>query len=118
MKKKRCQMSSCEFVTFITAIACNIANSCSADEVALLSAVFSQLGDTLETIQAKENILNNDEDDSSEDNNSKEDNSTKDSFSKDKGNSTEDTCSDEMDNSAEDSCSKDKDNTTEGPFYQ
>ena len=45
-------MNSCEFVTFITSIACVISQDKSADELNLLSAVSSQLGDTLDTIAA------------------------------------------------------------------
>ena len=43
-------MSSCEFVTFISILACNIANGKTQDEIAVLSAFFVQLGDTLATI--------------------------------------------------------------------
>ena len=43
-------MQNCEFVTFISAIACAIAKGKSENELNILSAVFSQLGDTLATI--------------------------------------------------------------------
>lgn len=44
---------SCELVMAISAIACQIAKDKTADEIALLSSVFSQLGDTLATIAAQ-----------------------------------------------------------------
>ena len=43
-------MNSCEFVTFISILACNIAKDKSSEELAILSAFFVQLGDTLATI--------------------------------------------------------------------
>lgn len=46
-------MCSCELVVFISTLACCIAEGKSADEIALISAVFSQLGDTLDTIAAQ-----------------------------------------------------------------
>lgn len=49
-------MNSCEFVTFISAVACSLSNCCSKDELSLLAAVFSQLGDTLATILTREEI--------------------------------------------------------------
>jgi hypothetical protein len=45
-------LGSCEFVSLITSIACVIAKDKTIDELNLLSAVFSQLGDTLATISA------------------------------------------------------------------
>lgn len=45
-------MNSCEFVTFISSLACVIAQDKSINELNLLSSVFSQLGDTLATIAA------------------------------------------------------------------
>ena len=45
-------MNSCEFVSFITSIACVISKDKSADELTLLGAFFTQLGDTLATIAA------------------------------------------------------------------
>lgn len=45
-------MKSCEFVTFISALACSIAKNKTQNEINLLSAFFSQLGDTLATISA------------------------------------------------------------------
>lgn len=43
-------MPNCEFVTFISILACNIAKDKSPDELATLSAIFVQLGDTLATL--------------------------------------------------------------------
>ncbi|SHO43430.1 DUF6774 domain-containing protein [Anaerocolumna xylanovorans] len=76
MKNNRCKMSSCELVTFVTAIACSIANTCSSDEVSLLAAVFAQLGDTLATISVREELLEGDEDTSGSENGSKEEDTT------------------------------------------
>ncbi len=45
-------MKACEFTASITAIACLIAKDKECDEVALLAAFFSQLGDTLATMVA------------------------------------------------------------------
>lgn len=47
-------MKSCEFAMSITAIACCIAKDREAEEIALISSVFMQLGDTLSTIAAQE----------------------------------------------------------------
>lgn len=45
-------MGSCEFVTFISGLACAIAKGKSQREINILSTFFSQLGDTLATISA------------------------------------------------------------------
>ncbi len=47
-------MNSCEFVTFISTLACVIAKDKNQNELAILSTFFSQLGDTLATIAAVE----------------------------------------------------------------
>lgn len=47
-------MQSCELVTYITAIACIIANCSSKEELPVIAAFFNQLADTLETIIANE----------------------------------------------------------------
>ena len=47
-------MNSCEFVTFISTLACVIAKDKKQNELAILSTFFSQLGDTLATIAAVE----------------------------------------------------------------
>lgn len=45
-------MPNCEFVTFISILACSIAKDKSPEELAILSAFFVQLGDTLATLAA------------------------------------------------------------------
>lgn len=45
-------MQSCEFAMTITALACNIAQGKTSEEIALYAALFSQLGDTLAAIDA------------------------------------------------------------------
>lgn len=45
-------MNSCEFVHFISSLACVIAQSTTDDELAILATFFTQLGDTLATITA------------------------------------------------------------------
>ncbi len=45
-------MDSCEFVTFVSILACNIAKGKTQNELNILAAFFSQLGDTLATISA------------------------------------------------------------------
>lgn len=43
-------MNPCAFVNFISLLACEIAKDKSQDELAILSAFFTQLGDTLATL--------------------------------------------------------------------
>lgn len=45
-------MNSCEFVLFISYLACQIADGKSPEDIAILFTFFTQLGDTLETIAA------------------------------------------------------------------
>lgn len=45
-------MNPCAFVNFISLLACEIAKDKSQDELAILSAFFTQLGDTLATLAA------------------------------------------------------------------
>ena len=45
-------MQSCDLVTLVSSIACCLSQGRTADEIALLSCIFSQLADTLETIAA------------------------------------------------------------------
>lgn len=49
-------MNSCELVTLVSSIACFLAQNCSSDELSVMSAVFSQLGDTLDTILTHQEI--------------------------------------------------------------
>lgn len=48
--------NSCELVSLVTAIACNMANCYSQEDLSLLAAIFTQLGDTLETILTNEEL--------------------------------------------------------------
>ena len=45
-------MNPCAFVNFISLLSCEIAKDKSQDELAILSAFFTQLGDTLATLAA------------------------------------------------------------------
>lgn len=45
-------MNSCEFVHFISSLACIISQNTSEDELVLLATFFTQLGDTLSTLSA------------------------------------------------------------------
>ncbi len=47
-------MKSCEFAVSISALACCIAEGKSPEEIALISSIFMQLGDTLSTIAARD----------------------------------------------------------------
>lgn len=49
-------MNSCELVTFISSLACAISRSCDPDDIAMLAAILTQLGDTLATITVHEEI--------------------------------------------------------------
>lgn len=51
-------MQSCELVAYITALACALSKCCSDDELAVLSSAFNQLGDTLGTIAAQNQLSN------------------------------------------------------------
>ena len=54
-----CCMTPCELVSFVTAVACSIAKSCSEEEIEIMAAVFTQLGDTLATINVQKGIVCN-----------------------------------------------------------
>lgn len=43
-------MNSCELVTYVSSIACVLSKNCQTEDLELLAAIFSQLGDTLATI--------------------------------------------------------------------
>ncbi len=49
-------MQSCELVMLVSSLACCIAEGRSSDEIALISTIFSQLGDTLGTISAHHDL--------------------------------------------------------------
>ena len=48
-------MNSCAFVNFISLLACEIAKDKSQEEIEILAAFFTQLGDTLATLSALNN---------------------------------------------------------------
>ena len=52
-------MNSLELTSAVTALANAIACKLSVDEIALLASIFVQLGDTLATIAAQENLYGN-----------------------------------------------------------
>lgn len=52
-------MNACEITASVTAIANIIAQKLENDELALLGAIFTQLGDTLETITAQRELCQN-----------------------------------------------------------
>ncbi|NLO10226.1 MAG: hypothetical protein GX129_10230 [Clostridiales bacterium] len=49
-------MDECELVVFVSSIACSLSKCCSTDDLAILSAVFTQLGDSLATILTKREL--------------------------------------------------------------
>lgn len=49
-------MQSCELVASVTAIACTISKCCPKENLPLLAAFFTQLGDTLTTIIVNEEL--------------------------------------------------------------
>ena len=49
-------MNTCELTAAVTALANAIACGKTADEIALIGTVFTQLGDTLQTIAAQKNL--------------------------------------------------------------
>ena len=49
-------MQSCELVASVTAIACAITKCCSKEELPLIAAFFTQLGDTITTIIVNEEL--------------------------------------------------------------
>lgn len=52
LQKSGEKMNPCEFNMAVSSLACAIAKNKNSNEIALLSAFFTQLGDCLETIQA------------------------------------------------------------------
>ena len=55
----RQKINPIEFISAITAIAAAISKSCTSDEIALWGAAFTQLGDTLVTIAAVQDVNSN-----------------------------------------------------------
>ena len=50
------KLNSCELVIAISSFACGIAKSFNEEEIAILAAVFTQLGDSLATILAHSDL--------------------------------------------------------------
>ncbi len=122
-------MNSCELVTLVTAIACTISQMYSSDELAVISSVFNQLGDTIATIQAQQDLCESkksaalegsDEDDTtdSDDNSNTDDNSDSNGCSGSRNSSDSDENSDSNGCSGSRNCSdsdgsSDSDNSSE-----
>ena len=53
-------MDECELIAFISTIACAIMKCYTTDEISLLSVVFSQLGDTLQTALTQRDLNSKD----------------------------------------------------------
>lgn len=51
-------MNSCELVTLISSVSCMLFKCYSEEEIELLAAILSQLGDTLSTMLANEGLCN------------------------------------------------------------
>lgn len=49
-------MNSCELVTLVSSLACTLTKCYSNEELAVLAAILSQLGDTLTTILAHDEL--------------------------------------------------------------
>lgn len=54
-------MNSCELVNLVSMLSCLIVQNYSTDEIAVIAAVFTQLGDSLATILANESLLESNE---------------------------------------------------------
>lgn len=52
-------MNPCEIVTIVSALSCAIAKNRSIEELNILSAIFTQIGDSLTTIAVTRSPLNN-----------------------------------------------------------
>ena len=49
-------MNSYELVTFVSSISCAISKCCSKEELSVLAAVFTQLGDSIATVLINEEL--------------------------------------------------------------
>lgn len=49
-------MDECELIIFISTIACTLSKCYTDDELSMLAAIFTQLGDSLSTILTKRNL--------------------------------------------------------------
>lgn len=47
-------MNSCELVTFVSSIACALFQCCNKEDLPVMAAIFTQLGDSLATMLAHE----------------------------------------------------------------
>lgn len=54
-------MQTCNLSIFISVLACCISEGKTADEIALISSMFSQLGDTLNTIAVQQALCSPEE---------------------------------------------------------
>ncbi|HWT75436.1 MAG TPA: DUF6774 domain-containing protein [Mobilitalea sp.] len=72
-------MNDCGLIAAVSGIACTIIKSCSDDEISILSAVLTQLGDTLGTYLTQKEICKKRLSDNNDDNadNQKEGNNNK-----------------------------------------
>ncbi|MDE5830993.1 MAG: hypothetical protein K2H53_05105 [Clostridia bacterium] len=52
-------MNSCELVNLVSMLTCLIFQNYNDDEISLLSAIFTQLGDSLATILANNELIEN-----------------------------------------------------------
>jgi hypothetical protein len=52
-------MDECELIYFVTTVACAIAKCCPTEDIGILAVMFAQLGDTLATVVAKRELLEN-----------------------------------------------------------
>lgn len=55
-------MNSCELVNLVSMLSCLIVQNYTEDQIAVLAAVFTQLGDSLATILANEALLDTNKD--------------------------------------------------------
>lgn len=53
-------MNSCELVTLISSVACAVSQCYPPEELAVLATVLTQLGDTLETMLANDELCKKD----------------------------------------------------------
>ena len=56
-------LNPCELVTLISSLACAISKTFSAEEISILAAVFTQLGDSLATILAAGKLCGREDED-------------------------------------------------------
>ena len=55
----RVYMEDCELIFLISTIACSIIKCCPEDDISILAAAFTQLGDTLATLLAQKEVREN-----------------------------------------------------------